>query len=118
MINAEVEQVREVIRRYMDASRRADMDALLSCFHRDARISGYLGDRLFTGMPSLFPEAALTSGTECPGPELLSLSVTGRIADAVVYEAGTTGRAGLEQHLQLIEDGGAWQIIANNFTTV
>ena len=99
MINAEVEQVREVIRRYMDAGRKGDRDTLLSCFHRDARVS-------------------LTSGTERSQAELLALSITGRIADAVVYEAGTTGRAGLEQHLQLIEDGGAWRIISNNFTSV
>ena len=39
MINAEVEQVREVIRRYMDAGRKGDRDTLLSCFHRDARVS-------------------------------------------------------------------------------
>ena len=118
MINAEVEQLREVIRRYMDAGRKGDRDTLLSCFHRDARVSGYLGDRLLTGMPSLLTEEALTSGTERSQAELLALSITGRIADAVVYEAGTTGRAGLEQHLQLIEDGGAWRIISNNFTSV
>ena len=117
MINAEVERVREVVRCYMDATRRADMSALERCFHRDARVSGCLGDRIITGMPATFPET-VPAGEEEHQAQLLSLSVTGRIADAVVYEAPSPGKAGLEHHLQLIEDGGTWRIIAKNFTTV
>ena len=118
MINAEVERVREVVRCYMDATRRADTGALKRSFHRDARVSGCLGDRIMTGMPATFPETVPAREEEQHQAQLLSLSVTGRIADAVVYEAPSPGKAGLEHHLQLIEDGGTWRIIAKNFTTV
>ena len=118
MINAEVERVREVVWRYMDATRRADISALKSCFHRDARVSGYLGGRIMTGMPAPFAETVIAGREKQAHAQLLSLSVTGRIADAVVYEAHFPEKVELEHHLQLIEDGGPWCIIAKNFTTI
>ena len=46
MTNTEVERVREVVQRYIDATYKADIPALKSCFHKDARMTGYLGDML------------------------------------------------------------------------
>ena len=45
MTNTEVERVREVVQRYIDATYKADIPALKSCFHKDVRMTGYAACR-------------------------------------------------------------------------
>lgn len=123
MINTEVEQVRGVVQRYIDATFSADIPALRSCFHKDARMTGYLGDMLLLGTPEpFFADMGSTPSMESKGDpyraEIRALSVSGKIADAVVYETSFRGNGILEDHFQLISDGGVWSIIAKNFTTL
>ena len=123
MTNTEVERVREVVQRYIDATYRADIPALKSCFHKDARMTGYLGDMLLVGTPDpFFEDMGSAPSMESKGDpykaEIRALSVTGRIADAVVYETGFRGDGVLEDHFHLICDNGVWSIISKNFTTI
>ncbi|MCQ1530439.1 nuclear transport factor 2 family protein [Lutispora saccharofermentans] len=123
MFNAEVENVREVIHRYINGTYKADIPVLESVFHKDARMAGYLGDMLLIGTPAPFIEdmASAPSMESMGNPykaEIRSLSVTGLIANVIVYETGFRGNVSLEDHFHLICDGGEWKIISKTFTTI
>ncbi|MEG1857395.1 MAG: nuclear transport factor 2 family protein [Pseudoflavonifractor sp.] len=123
MTNTEVERVRSVVQRYIDCTYKADIPGLKSCFHSAARMTGYLGDTLLVGTPDPFfedmgSEASMESKGDPYKAEIRALTVTGRIAEAVVYETGFRGNGVLEDHFQLLNDGGVWSIIAKNFTTI
>lgn len=123
MNNQDVERVRAVVQRYIDATYQADIPALKSCFHREARMTGYLGDTLQIGTPQpFFDDMGSAPSMESKGDpyhaEIRSLSVTGSIASAVVYETGFRGNGVLEDHFQLILEQGEWSIISKNFTTL
>ncbi len=123
MTNMEVERVRAVVQRYIDATYQADIPALKSCFHKDARMTGYLGDMLLLGTPDpFFEDMGSAPSMESKGDpykaEIRGLNVVGKIADAIVYETGFRGDGVLEDHFHLINDGGEWYIISKNFTTL
>lgn len=123
MTNMEVERVRAVVQRYIDATYKADIPALKSCFHKDARMTGYLGDMLLVGTPDpFFTDMGSAPSMESKGDpykaEIRGLNVVGKIADAIVYETGFRGDGVLEDHFHLIYDGGEWYIISKCFTTL
>jgi len=123
MISQEIEKIREVVQRYIDATYEADIPALRSCFHKEARMTGFLGDQLLIGTPEpFFQDMASTPSMKSNGDPynaiICSLSSTGRIGYAVVLETGFRGSGVIENHFQLIYDEGKWSIISKNFTTI
>jgi len=123
MEKSDLEQVSAVIQRYVDGTYNADIALLKSVFHKDACMNGYLGDQLITGTPEPFFEdlASGPSMKEKGDPydaRITSLSVTDRIASAVLYESGFRGSFTFEDHFQLIFDEEKWQIISKTFTTI
>jgi hypothetical protein len=118
-----VEQICAVINTYINATYTSDIPALRSAFHKDAHMTGYLGDNLLIGTPEPFFDdmgsgPSMQSQNAPYKADIVLLSVTGRIASAVVRETGFRGSGTLENHFQLIEDCGNWSIISKNFTTV
>lgn len=123
MNNPEIEQISNIMQKYIDGTYNADIPLLESIFHKDARMTGYLCEKLTIGTPAKFIEdmANQPSMKEKGDPyqaEITSISVTGRIADAVVYETGFWGMIIIENHFNLIYEDNKWQIISMNFTTI
>ncbi|MCF8094392.1 MAG: nuclear transport factor 2 family protein [Desulfobacteraceae bacterium] len=120
----ELESVKSVINKYIDGSFKADVGLLKSVFHENAKMSGYLGDRLLIGGPEPFFEdlESRPSMFEKNDPYkayIININITGSIASVILYETGFFGNAGIEDHFHLIRDKeGAWKIIAKTFTTV
>lgn len=123
MTSKEVEQVREVIQRYITGTYKADVEMLAGVFHPQARMTGYLGDMLLLGTPEPFLQdmgsAPSMESTGAPyRAEIRELTVTGRIASVILYETGFRGDGVLEDHFQLLLEDGRWSIISKNFTTL
>ena len=123
MTSQEVEQVREVVQRYIQGTYQADVKLLKSVFHPQARMTGYLGDTLLMGTPEPFLQdmgsaPSMASRGDPYHAEIRELNVTGRIASAIVYETGFRGSGVLEDHFQLLCEDGVWSIISKNFTTL
>ena len=123
MNNTEIEKISNILQKYIDATYNADIPLLESVFHKEARISGYLGNQLLIGTPQKFIEdmSNQPSMKEKGDPykaEITSLAVTGRIANAVVYETGFWGMIIIENHFSLVCEDGKWQIISMVFTTI
>lgn len=123
MSNQEIEQVREVLQRYITGTYQADVEMLSSVFHPQAHMTGYLGDTLLLGTPQPFLDDMVSqpsmASTGAPyHAEIRELNVTGRIASAIVYETGFRGDGVLEDHFQLLLENGRWSIISKNFTTL
>ena len=123
MTSKEVEQVREVVQRYITGTYKADVEMLADVFHPQARMTGYLGETLLLGTPEPFlQDMASAPSMESTGApyhaEIRELTVTGRIASVVLYETGFRGDGVLEDHFQLLLEDGKWSIISKNFTTL
>ncbi|WP_300639420.1 nuclear transport factor 2 family protein, partial [uncultured Oscillibacter sp.] len=123
MMSKEVEQVREVIQRYITGTYQADVEMLAGVFHPQAHMTGYLGDNLLLGTPEPFLQdigsaPSMASKGDPYHAEIRELTVTGHIATVVLYETGFRGEGVLEDHFQLLLDGGKWSIISKNFTTL
>jgi len=123
MKKSDMEQVSAVIQKYIDGTYNADIALLKSVFHRDARINGYLGEQLITGTPELFfQDMASKPSMKLKGEpydaKITSLSVTDRIASAMLYESGFRNSTNFENRFELIFDEGKWQIISKTFTTI
>lgn len=120
----ELAAVKETINKYIDGSFKANVDLLKSLFHEDARMAGYLGDRLLVGGPEPFFEdlksrPSMYEKNEPYSAEIIYINITGAIANVILYEAGFFGEACIENHFHLIKDkSGEWKIIAKTFTTV
>lgn len=123
MMSKDVEQVREVIQRYITGTYQADVKMLAGVFHPQARMTGYLGDNLLLGTPDPFLQdmasaPSMASRGDPYHAEIRELTVTGRIATAILYETGFRGDGVLEDHFQLLLEDGKWSIISKNFTTL
>lgn len=122
MIDTQMEEVTAVIENYIEGTYKADLDLLKSTFHREARMTGYLGDRLLLGTPEPFfqdiqAHPSMFSNRDPYRAEIKSIVVTGRIASAVVQESGFFGEGRMETHFHLVRNDG-WKIISKVFTTV
>jgi hypothetical protein len=113
--------VREVVDRYIDATYRGDAEALRSCFHESAVMSGYLGEELLTGGPErFFQDIASTPSMESTGApyvaETTSLEVVGSAASVRVDETGFFGRFAFSNWFHLVKgEDGAWLIVSKLF---
>lgn len=115
--------VRQVVQNYIDGTFNADIELLKSCFHEKAVMTGYLGDQLLMATPAAFIEdiaggPSMKSEGHDYKAEITHVSVTGPVADAVLYETGFKGSGTLEDHFQLLKIDGEWKIVAKNFTTI
>lgn len=122
-MKSDLEQVSAVIQQYIDGTYHADIALLKSIFHKDARMNGFLGDNLITGTPELFfADLASKPSMKVKGEpydaKIISLSITDRIASAVLFESGFRGNTNFEDRFELIFVEGKWQIMFKTFTTI
>ena len=115
-----VAAVRETMKRYTDATYRADVDSLRSLFHPAASMSGYLGDQLILGGPEPFlaDVGGRPSMAETNAPyraEVTAIQVSGRVASALVEESGFFGSGRFVNYFHLLNVDGVWRIISKTF---
>ena len=116
------EAVTAVVRKYIDATYRGDVEALRECFHTKATMSGYLGSEHLLGGPEPFFEAIsenpsmAAAGAPYVGT-IASVEVVGRVASARIEETGFTGGLSFTDWFHLLEDEGEWKIVSKAFTT-
>lgn len=120
---SQVEQIREVLERYMEGTYTANIPMLESVFHKEARMVGYLGDQLLIGTPAPFIEdmGSQPSMKELGHnyqAEVQDLEVNGNVARASVHETGFRGNGELIDHFHLLYENGEWKIISKTFTTI
>jgi len=119
----QIEQVQEVLSRYMEGTYTANIPMLESVFHKDARMVGYLGDQLLIGTPAPFIEdmgsqASMKEQGHNYQAEVRDVEVNGNVAKATVHETGFRGSAELVDHFHLLCENGEWKIISKTFTTI
>ncbi|MCZ7665272.1 MAG: nuclear transport factor 2 family protein [Thermoleophilia bacterium] len=115
--------VREVLERYVDATFRADVEAVRQTFHPGASMAGYLGDQLLVGTPEPFltDVGSRPSMAESDAPyraEISSIEVSGRAASATLTESGFFGVMSFVNYFTLLETEGDWKIISKTFTSL
>lgn len=116
-----IEGVKAVIADYIDGTYTADEGKLRSVFHENAIMSGYLEGQEMVTTPEAFIEDVISQksmkDTNAPyTSELLEVSITGRIATAVIKETGFFGNMCFEDHFHLIYEK-EWKIVSKLFTT-
>lgn len=117
------EEVKNRIEQYFEAVYQADVERLKDIFHKNAVMSGFLGEMLLCGDPTPFYEDLMSkpsmkeSGTECRFI-MKSLQVTGNVAFVVLYVDGFYGNTTLEDAFHLIKEQGRWYITSKTFTTL
>lgn len=117
-----IEGVKQVIADYMEGTYAADEEKLRGVFHENAVMSGYLDGEILITTPEAFiqdiisKESMKDTNTQY-STELLEVSMTGKIATAVIKETGFFGTLCFEDYFHLIYDG-EWKIVSKLFTTV
>ena len=100
------------------------MKGLVSLFHHDATMSGYIGKLQLIGSPMPFFEEirgfAAKGSFKARGlnyvAEIVAVNVYGKVATAVVKETGYNGKLAFTDAFQLIKIDGQWQIMSKLFT--
>lgn len=120
---SQIEQVNEVLERYMVGTYTANIPMLESVFHKDARMVGYLGDQLLIGTPAPFIEdmgsqASMKDLGHNYQAEVRDVEVSGNVAKATVHETGFRGSAELVDYFHLLCENDEWKIISKTFTTI
>lgn len=119
----QIENVLEVLNRYIEGTYTANIPMLESVFHREARMMGYLGDQLLIGTPAPFLEdmasqASMKEQGQDYRAEIRDVEVNGGVARGTVHETGFRGSAELVDHFHLLCENGEWKILSKTFTTV
>ena len=119
---SEYSAVRDVLERYISGSYTADVGRLKTCFHPDARMSGYLGDTLDIGTPQPFYDEleAATSSKESGEnyqAEIGFIHIAGRMASASIIEDNLL-QTNYVNHFQLLKIEGQWRIVGKIYTDV
>ena len=107
--------VHTVMTEYAEATRARSVERLSALFHPQAVMTGYLGPDLLVGGPGPFYDA-LAANEVSPAYRgmVLSVSVTGDTARAVVAEQNLFGMAFVNDfHLVRTADG--WRIVSKLF---
>lgn len=117
------EKIREVMNTYADACYRGDLEKLKKCFHKDATMSGYLGDEFITGGPNgFFEDIAGHPSMESTGTaytyEIRQILASEKSAVAVLQERGFFGECNFVDYMSLVFEGGEWKIISKVFETI
>jgi len=119
----EEDAVREVIKRYISGTFRADISMLKGVFHEKAVMNGFLGDMLILADPTPFLDdmasaPSMESNNDPFRAEITSLSIEGNVAAVTLSETGFRGSANLVNYFHLIKTDGKWEIISKLFTTL
>lgn len=112
---SDAQAVHAVMQDYAEATRARSVERLAALFHPGAVMSGYLGPELQVGGPEPFFDALRANEVS---PEyrgmVLSVSVTGDTARAVVAEQALFGMAFVNDfHLIRMAEG--WRIVSKLF---
>lgn len=114
-------QISQVIKQYVEAYLKADVEALRDTFASDAVMNGYLGDRIVTGSPEIFiknvakePAIATLGGT--PTYEIGEIEITGNAASVTVREMGF-GALNFTDYMHLLKRDRRWKIVCKTFST-
>jgi ketosteroid isomerase-like protein len=116
-----IQDVRDVVARYVDAVYTGDVAVLKECFHPAAVMSGYLGDELLVGGPErFFEDIASTPSMESTGApysaETVSVEVAGDAASVRLDETGFFGSLSFSNWFHLIRgEDGEWRIVSKLF---
>ena len=117
------ETCEDVLKAYMEGSRRLDRDLLADCFHPAAVMNGYLAGQLLMGGPQPFFEdvARMAVGGvrhDRFSAEIVSLEVQGRTASGAVRMSAFGDALDFKDFFHLIEDEGGWRIVSKTFTSL
>lgn len=109
-----------MMERYVDATFRADVEAVRRTFHPEASMSGWLGDELLVGTPEPFflDLGSRPSMAETGAPykaEISSIEVNGRAAGATLTESGFFGVMSFVNYFTLLLMDGEWRIMSKTF---
>jgi hypothetical protein len=115
--------VREVMERYVEAVRKADVDTLRGLFHPAAEMSGYLGDTLLAGSPEPFvADVGGRPSMESTGApytaQILDIHASSRTASLRVEETGFFGAFSFVNYFHLLKVEEEWKIVAKTFESV
>ena len=115
--------VRDVMERYIDATYRADVEALRSLFHPEASMTGYLGGELIMGGPEPFfaDIGGRPSMAEAGDPyrgEIVAMHASGHVASAVIEQSGFFGAGYFVDYFQLLAIDGKWLIVSKTFESL
>lgn len=110
------ESPKAVVEAYVEGTRTRDIDLLKSIFHADAVMTGWLGPDLLLGGPEPFFGALEANEVgDDYSAEIVSLSVTDKIATAELAETNLFGMSFTNLfHIAQIGDG-SWQIASKLF---
>lgn len=118
------ETVKKVVQNYIDATYTGNADLLASCFHKDATMTGYMGPNLVIATPGVFVDeirnnpSMQSQGHPFKG-QIEDIYVNGGVAVVRLHETGMWGEGEVMELFQLLLDNdGAWKIIAKCFTTL
>lgn len=119
----QMEQVKEVLKRYMEGTYTANIPMLKSVFHKEARMVGYLGEQLLIGTPEPFiadmgSQASMKELGQPYQAEIRDVEVNGGVAKATIHETGFRGSVELVDHFHLLCENGEWKIVSKTFTTI
>lgn len=120
----EIENVKKVIENYIKGSYEANIDLLKEVFHKDAKMSGHMGEEILIGTPEPFFEdlksrPSMKEAKDDFNAEILSINITEEIASVVVYQTGFFGDGCIEDHFHLMKDENEnWKILSKTFTTL
>lgn len=115
-------QIVEVVKRYMDAVYRADVDTLKTIFHEEASMNGYLGDTMLIGTPQPFYDdisskpSMQAGGIDC-SYTITSLQVNGKIAMVEMHVYNFYGVVDVIDAFHLLNVNGTWRIVCKTFTS-
>jgi hypothetical protein len=112
----ETQSPKAVVEAYVEGTRARDIDLLKSIFHVDAVMTGWLGPDLLLGGPEPFFGALDTNEVgDNYAAEIVSLSVTDKIATAELSETNLLGLSFTNLfHIAQMGDG-SWQIVSKLF---
>lgn len=120
----EIENVKKVIENYIKGSYEANIDLLKEVFHKDAKMSGHMGEEILIGTPEPFFEdlksrPSMKEAKDDFNAEILSINITEEIASVVLYQTGFFGDGCIEDHFHLMKDENEnWKILSKTFTTL
>jgi hypothetical protein len=120
MANSEIDLVRELIERYIDGTRRGDLELVEQTFHPDARMSGVLQGKLLVGTPQPFFDAVATAPAPIESGEpyaakISHLDVAGPVATASLDEGPYLGMH-FTNYFHLLKIGTEWRIVSKTFS--
>ena len=118
-----IEEVREVLQRYIDATYTADIDAFKELFHPSAVMNGFLGGELGMSGPEPFYEVLSANPSMKAGGvpyegSIENVDVAGDIACGTIRENGFAGTFQFVNFFHLVRIDGRWWLTSKTYTTL